>query len=548
MKTEGSATKALEQLSVAEVGATQATPARAALGTKTPSSPRANVAFSFLTTFEWLRSKFLRVTGRRSRHKTSKLPDFHDPVRHAEYRRNRRVAILLSTLLLTGTGALAFAFNDVRFVPRYQEFFDSHGRFANLNLGGPTDTTKNAFFQDIGTNGRVCATCHQASDAWTVTPPHIQDRFNATRGTDPIFRPVDGSGCPTKDVSSEPARREAYHLLLPKGLIRIELPVPANAEFTVLNNDNPYGCNSVNEISAYRRPLPTTNIPYLSTVMWDGRQTLKDANGAFEPINFDLAQQAASATMVHAQGQPPTDEQIRQIIDFETHIFTAQTYDRDAGDLDDDGAQGGPATLSQQFFFIGINDPLGMNPTGTPFSSTIFNLYDRWANIADRRYNEHSSARRAVARGQKLFNTLPIPITGVAGLNDVLKLDTINGFCGTCHDSPNVGDHSVPAPLNIGLVDVSRRTPDLPLITVKCNATGIVTQVSDIGRAMVTGKCADIGKFKGPILRGLSGRAPYFHNGSAATLDDVVDFYNTRFNLNLSQRDKDDLVAFLKTL
>ena len=97
-------------------------------------------------------------------------------------------------------------------------------------------------------------------------------------------------------------------------------------------------------------------------------------------------------------------------------------------------------------------------------------------------------------------------------------------------------------------MDASRRTPDLPLITVVCNATGVETQVTDIGRAMVTGKCTDIGKFKGPILRGLAARAPYFHNGSAASLEDVLDFYNTRFNLNLSQRDKNDLVAFLKTL
>ncbi len=55
-------------------------------------------------------------------------------------------------------------------------------------------------------------------------------------------------------------------------------------------------------------------------------------------------------------------------------------------------------------------------------------------------------------------------------------------------------------------------------------------------------------KFKGPILRGLAGRAPYFHNGSAATLEEVVDFYKTRFTLHLSQEDEDDLVAFLKTL
>ena len=114
-------------------------------------------------------------------------------------------------------------------------------------------------------------------------------------------------------------------------------------------------------------------------------------------------------------------------------------------------------------------------------------------------------------------NGFELPITGVAGLNDVLKRDTINGFCGTYHGSPNVGDHSVPAPLNIGIVDASRRTSDLPLVTVICNATGVIIQVSDIGRAMVTGKCADIGKFKGPILRGLAGRAPYFRVASLPT-------------------------------
>jgi len=458
-----------------------------------------------------------------------------------------RVLLPVGLVVLAGAGLLA-ADGGRSFVPIYQEFVDGSGRFANLNLGGPTDTTKNAFFQDIGTNGRRCVTCHQANDAWTVTPPHIQARFESTHGTDPIFRTNDGSGCPTMDVSTVEARRNAYSLLLNKGLIRIEQQVPATAEFTVLNNDNPYGCTSTTAISAYRRPLPSTNIPYLSTIMWDGRETLKNPDGTFQPIVNDLAQQAKDATTVHAQGAAPTAEQVQQIIDFETKIFTAQVRDREAGELDDGGAKGGVGALSEQEFYLGINDPLGLNPTGAAFTSTIFTLYDRWGQINDRRYDEYSAARRSVARGQHIFNTLQIPITGVAGLNDALKQPVINGFCGTCHDAPNVGDHSVPAPLNIGLVDPSRRTPDLPLVTVVCNATGVQTQVTDIGRAMVTGKCADIGKFKGPILRGLAGRAPYFHNGSAATLMDAVNFYDTRFNLNLSQQDKDDLVAFLKTL
>jgi cytochrome c peroxidase len=548
MKVPTSATKSLECQVIAAESKPQSTAARQPAWRGGSCSPRANVAYSFLLALEWFKNTLRSTISTLSQQKRREFQDSASSLQKRANRQTGCVAVLLVAILVVSAGGLAGAHNDNQFVPRYQEFSAPEGRFANLNLGGPTDISKNAFFQDLGTNGRRCVTCHQASDVWSVTPAHIRDRFNATRGTDPIFRNNDGSGCPNQDVSTETARRTAYSLLLTKGLIRVEQPVPVNAEFTVLNNDNPYGCNSTSAISVYRRPLPATNIPYLSTVMWDGRETLKDAGGNFQPINFDLAQQAVDATLIHAHGQPPTPEQIQEIIDFETNIFTAQTHDRDAGNLDDDGANGGPYPLSKQKFFIGINDPLGLNPTGTAFSPTIFSLYDRWAHIDDRRYDEHTRARRAVARGQKLFNTLPIPITGVAGLNDVLKVDTINGFCGTCHDSPNVGDHSVPAPLNIGLVDASRRTPDLPLITVICNATGVITQVSDIGRAMVTGKCADIGKFKGPILRGLAGRAPYFHNGLAATLEDAVDFYDTRFTLHLSQQDKGDLVAFLKTL
>jgi cytochrome c peroxidase len=65
---------------------------------------------------------------------------------------------------------------------------------------------------------------------------------------------------------------------------------------------------------------------------------------------------------------------------------------------------------------------------------------------------------------------------------------------------------------------------------------------------MATGKWADIGKFKGPILRGLAARAPYFHNGFAATLMDAVEFYDTRFQIGLTAREKADLVAFLQSL
>jgi cytochrome c peroxidase len=159
----------------------------------------------------------------------------------------------------------------------------------------------------------------------------------------------------------------------------------------------------------------------------------------------------------------------------------------------------------------------------------------------------HTAARRSIARGERLFNTLNIPIKGVPGLNDVLKQDTINGFCGTCHDSPSVGDHSVPAPLNIGLADASRRTPDLPLITLVNNTTGELVQVRDPGRALITGSGRTWESSRGQFCAALL-RVHPISNGSAGTLLDAVNFYDTRFDLHLSQQDKHDLVAFLNTL
>ena len=88
----------------------------------------------------------------------------------------------------------------------------------------------------------------------------------------------------------------------------------------------------------------------------------------------------------------------------------------------------------------------------------------------------------------------------------------------------------------------------MPLYTLRNKVTGAIVQTTDPGKALLSGKWADIGKFKGPILRGLSARAPYFHNGFAASLGDVVDFYNTRFNAGFTGSEKADLVAFLKTL
>jgi cytochrome c peroxidase len=498
-------------------------------------------------------------------------------------------------VVVLATGLLAIGHGSNTVVPRYQEFLDPDGVLGNLNLGGPTDETQNPFFQVMGTNGRSCVTCHQPSDAFSVTPPHLQERFAATAGTDPIFRSVDGANCPTADVRTLDDRRKAYSLLLSRGLIRIPIAVPANANYRVISVYNQYGCNATDTISQYRRPLPTTNLTFLSTVMFDGRESSPlTGTTKIQYANYpgslmsDLAHQAVDATVIHAQGDGtrPTAEEQQEIVNFETQLYTAQTADFRAGSLTHGGAAGGPLSLSKQPFFISINSsvhflvptlelPGGLVTAGDgQFTPDIFGLYGNWTAKQEpwEGVDPVEAARQSIARGETLFNSLVIPISGVAGINDDVTagglvaggIPTLNGTCGTCHDTPSVGNHSFPTPLNIGTGDPNPANPRqnlggldvsyLPEITVcKLDPTsGAVTNecktTTDMGQALIDGNYDHVGKIKGPILRGLAARAPYFHNGSAATLLDAVNFYNTRFSLNLTEQQKNDLAAFLKTL
>lgn len=422
-----------------------------------------------------------------------------------------------------------------------KEYPNSSGRSRTFSANGALDT-RNPFFQNLGSNGRACITCHQPDQGWTVTPEQIQKRFDATGGLDPIFRPNDGSVSPTADVSTVDARRQAYSMLLTKGLIRVGIGIPANAEFELVGVDDPYHYASSNELSLFRRPLPSSNLRFLSTVMWDGRESVAGAN-----LQENLIRQALDATQGHAQlaGQL-TPQQLDDIVDFEMGLTTAQATDADAGQLDGQGGQGGPQRLQHEDFYIGINDPLGGNPTGAAFDPEAMTLFEGWENLHGN--GPQAATRAAIARGEKVFNTKPITITGVGGLNDNLNMPSIQGTCTLCHDTPNVGNHSVGAPLNIGVSDASRRTPDMPLYTLRNKVTGELTQTMDPARALISGKWTDIGKTKGPILRGLAARAPYFHNGSATTLSDVVEFYDNRFGIGFTAQEKADLIAFLRSL
>jgi cytochrome c peroxidase len=441
---------------------------------------------------------------------------------------------------------------------------DPSGTIATYSTSGALDRG-NPFFQSLGTNGRSCATCHIIGDGMGLSAATVQAVFASTGGNDPLFASVDGANCPTATPGSG---LEAHSLLIENGLIRVSIGMPHPAEFTMSVVHDPYQCaftmdaQSDTSVSVYRRPLPSTNLGFLSAVMFDGRETIVPLNhqATFAAnLRTDLSHQVVDATLGHAQAAvAPTSAQVAAIVDFETALFTAQRSDDAAGILNAEGAQGGPQALAGQSYYPGINDPLGGNPSGAPFNPASFMIFQRWLTLTNN--GKETPARQSVARGEQIFGSRPIQITNVRGLNDALGLPVVTGTCTTCHDAPNVGNHSLPLPLDIGTSHAPQyeqdpqiaaalaqlSVPDLPVYQIACAGGNLFT--SDPGKALLTGKCGDVERVKGPILRGLAARAPYFHNGAAATLNQVVAFYNQRFKMGLTDQQQTDLVAFLKSL
>jgi len=428
---------------------------------------------------------------------------------------------------------------------------------ATIAASGRIDTA-NPFFTAMG-NGRSCASCHDSQAGWTVTPESLSVRFDASAGLDPVFRLVDGANSPLAPVGTLDERRRAYSMLLTKGLIRVGIPMPANAEFELVAVDDPYGFASASELSLFRRPLPTTNLKFVSDLMWDGRELQPSlttdqsscvqnfvALRCYASVDSGLLHQANSAVKGHAQqalGLEAGD--LRTIVDFETQQFTAQLSDLDAGRLDSDGALGGPLALVNAPFFFGLNE-VGSR-TFNPVAMTIF---EAWAAnpAAPPARDRQTLARQKLARGERIFNTRQFTISGVHGFNDELGQQRITGTCTSCHSTPNVGTHAVPRLMDTGVAAADRRTPDMPLYTLRNIRTGQTVSTTDPGAALQTGKWTDIGKMKVPSLRGIESRSPYFHDGSENDINELVRFYDRRFAIGLTLEEVDDLAAFIKAL
>ncbi len=393
-------------------------------------------------------------------------------------------AMLATVAVLSGQGGRSYGPAHVWWdagqggnLPWEEDYDDAAGQLSILNTTGLVHTQDHPFFEPLGVNGRACVTCHQPSNAMSVSTSSAQTRWSETQGKDPLFAAVDGSDCPDLPqgvVSS-------HSLLLDRGLFRIALPWPPKdssgaaiePEFRIEVVRDPTGCNTspvyglASEhpaISVYRRPRVAANLKHVIAGP-DGISFMADAR---EP---SLRTQAIGAAMIHEQAEtPPSAEQLRKIIDFETQIYVAQSADIRGGRLNERGGPGalGPENLSNAA--AGLPAPLS---------------FDAWRERQQEGdWGVQREFRASVARGSDLFFGRQFQMRGSA-------LET----CSSCHKSGSTRW------MDIGTTNLdttnspeAQGAPELPLFRITCRKTAVphpglgrVIYTQDPGRALISG-------------------------------------------------------------
>ncbi len=364
-------------------------------------------------------------------------------------------------------------------------------------------------------------------------------------------------------------------------------------------------------LSLFRRPLVSTNVSLDSAVLWDGRDRIDSLPNSQVPKAIQsLLLGSGNDTKANEEiADFMTGTFTDQIFDRHAGDLSAQGATGGVQNLLKMASDPHRPCLYAMAFPEIPGLPKPGKPTLTPFSPATcahvddnnphtfgFDLFAAWSNVP-KNGDRINAARAAIARGEILFNTavlhqppdldgklLDVGSSANGGAN-VDHPDRIPAgqpiHCVTCHATHNLGNNPNPnfiGRLGTDSIDIleklvaTRQTQDplvesvlrnarkLPLYCLRSNSDlasfdsapcgthpGDV-KTTDPGRAMVTGLIADVGKFKPPILRNLAARLPLFHAGTASTIFDLIDFYDARFQINLTKEQKSDLAKFLAAL
>ena len=377
---------------------------------------------------------------------------------------------------------------------------NEHGFAATFAADGDV-ALDNAFFTPQGTNGRHCGTCHAPELGWSTTGAAVTAMFLATGGLHPIFANNLDTDTPSADMSTVQARWSATTMLR-QGKFARKVGLPEVRDYDLVAIADPFGVSTPAKLSWFRRPMPTANLRN-HIVHWDSVMTVGT------DLHAGLMKQVRSNITAAQQGPQASDAVVEEIATYESQISNAQLIVRGVGRLDADGAKGGPQHAAAQSLVAGR-----------------FDLYDAWKNSANAR-------RRQIWRGQEVFNNVN-PASGRR--------------CSGCHNAANNGLSVSGGMFDIGASRPEIAKPDMAVFTFKSRTTGAELRTTDPGLGLRDGKFADLNKFKTPTLRGLAARAPYFHGGTADTLEDVVHHYENALGFNFTAAEEADLVAFLKAL
>jgi cytochrome c peroxidase len=384
------------------------------------------------------------------------------------------------------------------------------GAAATFSTDGFVDLD-NEFHSRVGANGRTCESCHLPHAGWSIRPIDVELLFLLTRGNDPIFNLLDANS-PQADVSTVQARYRSYSMLR-RGLFRRGGNLPVDAEFEIESVVDPLQTGaSTTRFEFFRRPLATANFHIAKNIGWHDQNT----NGSGD-VTAGLITQATGAINGALGGPPAASEVVQSIVRYEATLSFAQQSIFGVGRLDSCGAQGGAENLSSQ-----------------PAVAGRFTLFDAWIGIVPGSCTTKNADRKRaqIARGQEIFNS---PNRG-------------GGSCLGCHNASNNGSHANGVLFDIGASRPAFALAGMPVYSLRNKVTGETRQTTDPGRAVRSGRWADVDKFKVPSLRGLAARPPYFHNGIAPTLKDVVIHYEVARGFQFTPQEREDLVAFMEAL
>ncbi len=295
-----------------------------------------------------------------------------------------------------------------------------------------------------------------------------------------------------------------------------------------------------------RRTMPLAGVAWGPWFFWDGRRDSLWAQ-ALTPLEDPREHAATRAFYAHFVAEN-FNERYQRIFGALPDLSTVPKH---AGPLGTDAEKAAWTSMSPE-------QQEGVNRVFANLGKAIA-AFERSIVPEETRFDRFA---KSVAAGEKPAGDAALTAEEIAGL----KLFIGKANCSTCHTGPRLTDdsfHNTGVPAVAGLPeDLGRETGAKEVAADPFNCLG---KFSDAGpeacgelRFMVKDGPQLTRAYKPPSLRGAATRPPYMHAGQFATLEEVIDHYarapaapsgETELHpLTLSERERQQLIAFLKTL